>query len=348
MAYVEEKNTGDKYRKDYLFSLEKMIEHLQSEADKARSDYFNKMKNSQEEYRKQLFMMLGKPLCDYQQTEIPRADVELCFHDERIKISRMQLTMSIGIKFYGMFFEHSGNEIRPLVIAEHGMLGTPELCSGLFATGSSNYNDMVMRVFDKGVNVFVPQPLLWNDKIYEPNFGGASIEAKRESIDAKLKQLGSSITAVEIYAIMKSIDYLSTLKNVNKEKIGMMGLSYGGFYTLFTAACDTRIKAAFSCCQYNNRFVYPRVDWTWFNSGYTFLDNEVASLVYPRHLFLTVGKNDPTFDYKEAEKEYLKLIHMYDDSSWVDFCSFDGEHEFIKDDQLLNKFVALVNSDDFC
>ncbi len=102
---------------------------------------------------------------------------------------------------------------------------------------------------------------------------------------------------------------------------------------------------AFSCSQYNNRYAYSRVDWTWQNAAYQFLDNEVASLVYPRHLFLAVGSDDPTFDCTLAEAEYEKLKGMYEDSDWVDFCCFRGEHEFIKDANFLDRFISLLVSE---
>ena len=40
------------------------------------------------------------------------------------------------------------------------------------------------------------------------------------------------------------IDYLCTRKDVNPQRIGMMGLSLGGTMTAFTTAVEPRIKAA--------------------------------------------------------------------------------------------------------
>lgn len=138
---------------------------------------------------------------------------------------------------------------------------------------------------------------------------------------------------------MKSIDYLETLDFVDKEKIGMIGLSYGGFYTLCTTVIDTRIKSAFACSHYNNRYENSWVDWTWFDAGNKFLDNEIASLVYPRYICIPVGDNDAAFAYEFAEKEYNKLKEMTDNEDWIDFVKFEGIHEFIKDDYYIEKFL---------
>ena len=34
----------------------------------------------------------------------------------------------------------------------------------------------------------------------------------------------------------------------------MVGISYGAYFSLMTAACDTRIKAVYSSCFFNDRF----------------------------------------------------------------------------------------------
>lgn len=331
--YKEKIDAGNMYRENYIESIEKMIGDLQKKADEKRYSFFKEMANNSEVYRNELIKMLGWPLTEYDYN-VPQAKKELVTTDGTTNIYRITLDTNIGIKFYGMFFEHNDKGKLPLVIAQHGALGTPEACSGLLESGSGNYNDMVMRVYDKGVNVFAPQLLLWDQERY-------SIEYNREDIDAKLKQLGSSITAVEIYNIRKSIDYLSTLDCVDETRIGMVGLSYGGFYTLFTTAVDTRIKTAVACSQYNNRYKYSRTDWTWLNSANKFLDNEVISLVYPRYLCVLVGDRDEVFVSKPAELEYEKLKDMFDDN-WMDFYVFEGKHEFIKDDKYIDKFLTVL------
>ena len=68
------------------------------------------------------------------------------------------------------------------------------------------------------------------------------MEYDRVKINNDLKRFGLSITAIEIKGIMKAIDYLIENEAFDKEKIGMTGLSYGGYYTLYTMAAEKRIK----------------------------------------------------------------------------------------------------------
>lgn len=73
-----------------------------------------------------------------------------------IIIYRVTLNVLTDIRYYGLLFIHDSDKKRPFVICQHGSDGTPELCSSLFERGSSNYNDMTMRVLSLGVNVFAP------------------------------------------------------------------------------------------------------------------------------------------------------------------------------------------------
>lgn len=55
-----------------------------------------------------------------------------------------------------------------------------------------------------------------------------------------------SIHGKAAWDTMRAVDYLQTLPFVDAEAIGMVGHSYGGHSTLFTAALEPRIKAAFA------------------------------------------------------------------------------------------------------
>lgn len=343
MNHIEGINASAPYRKEYYETLRKMLDHRREDCDKRRKEHFEAMRDEPEKYRRELCEMLGWPLTEYD-SDMPTADERLVFSDDKREISKLVLTLPIGVKFYGILMKHKGSERLPLVIAQHGGDGIPERPIGLFDGETSVYNDMGERLFSRGVNVFLPGLLLWSEKYYEPKIGEADNISARRALDAELKQVGSSITAVEIYGIMKSIDYLSTKPFVDTEKIGMVGLSYGGFYTLFTAALDTRIKAALASSQYNCRYKYSWSDWTWFSSAEKFLDNEVAALVYPRYLSIAVGDADALFDVDLARAEYERLKSMMDPNGWLDFTVFRGTHEFLTHDAPIEKFIDKINA----
>jgi dienelactone hydrolase len=337
MNYTEDKNTGAPYRAEYYKTLREMLSTRRAECDKVRYKHFLEMKDKPEEYRREFCEMLGWPLTEYD-GKMPLAEEIAIFSDDERELSRLVFTLPIGVKFHGILMKHKDGARRPLAIVQHGGAGIADRLIGLFDGKTSNYNDIAERVFSRGINIFLPQLLLWSEEYYEPRIGDAGNIAERRAFDAELKQVGSSVTAVEIYGIMKSIDYLSTSAFVDPERIGMVGLSYGGFYTLFTAAIDTRIKAALASSQYNDRYLYPWSDWTWFSSAEKFLDNEVSALVYPRRLFLAVGDSDELFSADGARRTFMELRDMLP-GDWVDFTVFSGAHEFIRDDGIMDKFA---------
>jgi hypothetical protein len=55
-----------------------------------------------------------------------------------------------------------------------------------------------------------------------------------------------SVHGKDAWDTMRAIDYLQTLPFVDPERIGMVGHSYGGHSTIFTAALEPRIKAAWA------------------------------------------------------------------------------------------------------
>jgi predicted acyl esterase len=112
----------------------------------------------------------------------------------------------------------------------------------------------------------------------------------------------------------------------------MIGLSYGGMYTLYTAAADTRIKAAVSSCWFNDRYEYNWEDWTYFNGG-RFLDAEVADLILPRKLYIEAGLHDELFTANAARAEFERLKKYAEREhaeSALRFKLFDGGHELDK------------------
>jgi dienelactone hydrolase len=63
-------------------------------------------------------------------------------------------------------------------------------------------------------------------------------------------ELGDNPKKAPIYfgavALLRAVSYLETRPEVDRERIGMAGSSWGGFYTTLMAGIDTRLKAASS------------------------------------------------------------------------------------------------------
>ena len=324
MQYQEQMSDSQGFKQAYLDGIEALIAKKQAEMSEKRKEYCKNIFCDPEPYREEFKAMLGWPLVGHTATALPAVSSELLSNEEGYAIYRMSFEILDGVKMTGLYFKINGEQKRPLVLVQHGGDGTPELIAGIHEK-TYNYNDMLHRVLKYGVDVFAPQLLLWKSE----KFG---VPFDRKDLDAKLKRLGSSITAVELYGLTRILDYFEAQDDITV--FGMVGLSYGGFYTLFTAAIDTRIQSAVSCSFFNTRDVVSWSDWTWQNAAKKFDDAEIACLVYPRRISLQMGDHDELFDYKHsiASFEKIKELAASVGTDWVELICFDGKHEFYKDD----------------
>ncbi len=104
-----------------------------------------------------------------------------------------------------------------------------------------------------------------------------------------------SITGLEIFCFRRAIDYISSLSYIDGKCIGMMGVPYGGYFSLYTAAADTRIKSVYAAGFFNDRTKIAFSDWIYDRAAKIFCDAEIAALCAPRRLQIDVGRKDPVF-----------------------------------------------------
>lgn len=336
MGYRERPEVSRTYQAAYLAGIEHLISRREREMEKKRDAYVEEIFREPERCRKELRKMLGYPLGDRLMKGQARPGVvgkELLARENGYALYRMGVEVLPGITLTGLLFWKEGKR-RPLVVAQHGGLGTPEVASGFYGD-TGNYNHMVERLFPYDVHVLAPQLLLWDSASQGNAFD-------RQEIDARLKRVGSSIAAVEIYGITRLLDYFQEEDYVSD--FGMLGLSYGGFYTLYTAAVDTRITAAVSCGYFNDRARYAWCDWTWFGAAGQFQDAEAACLIYPRHICIEVGIEDEVFDVEGArkEEERMERICAGRDMNWFSMVYFQGSHEFCREDGPIQRMVEML------
>lgn len=330
MNYREEKEVSKVYKEQYVLGLSALIEEREQHCQKNRENYAQDIFKNPEQYRKDFKKMLGWPLVDYEGEEVVPPTSEKLSDEDGYSVYRMQFEILKGLTMTGLFFK-AGDTKKPLVLFQHGGAGTPEFVSGVYGS-SEYYYDVIQKLISQGTHVFAPQLLLW-DNTY-------GVDYDRKEIDARLKRVGSSITAVELHGIFSILDYFETQDYVTN--FGMVGLSYGGFYTLYTTALDTRIKSAVSCAFFNQRKNYPYSDWTWFESAKMLDDAEIACLIYPRKLCIELGNRDDLFSFDSGKAEFERLKNFCADvgTDWLDFIEFDGIHEFCSDTKPLEKLVS--------
>ena len=334
MDYEDIVKDGDTYRKNYLEGIVDFIKCKNNEGFSIRDKFMpaDTLPNNIEEYRKKYCAMLG--LDKLSDDDCPEPRLVYAGEDEDCKFYRVVVYITPEIPFHGLLFKPHGLVKAPLIIAQHGGGGTPELCSDM--NGENNYNHMVRRLIKKGVFVFAPQIMVWRKSCFEwGNEPKQDIPYNRRIIDSLLKSIGVSITAIEIKGIMNSITYLSSLDFIEENNIGMTGISYGGYFTLHTMAADTRIKAGYSNALFNAREKHF-TDWLYENANNTFCDAEVAALCAPRKLYVALGRNDPVVDYRIAAPEAERVKKYFEafgcPQNYV-FDLWDGGHTMSPTDE---------------
>lgn len=302
--YTEEVSKARPFRRDYLDSVLTLAEVIKQDKQIEREGYITpeKLRNNRQKYLDDFKKMLGDPLFD--RTEKCEMQKMFVGVDGQGYIYRLIFNFEKNIKFCGLLFvPFDAKEKLPLVVAIHGGDGTPELMSDIY--GKNYYSHITRRLLDRNVVVFAPQLLIWDGKSYGDMFD-------RFEIDSRYKALGGSLTAFETECIRGALDKLCEAEFIDGEKVGVAGLSYGGYYSIVTAVLDERIKAVYSSCVFNDRIKYPRPDFVYKGMADCFLDAETAALIYPRALYIEAGKNDGIFRSEGAVSEMERLRPYYE------------------------------------
>ena len=227
----------------------------------------------------------------------------------------------------GVALADAGKTVRaPLIISMHGGGGSPEVA--LFH-GGANYHDMVRGGVKRGYVVFAPQHL-FSAPGYPRNVRG--------QIDDRLRLVGTSLTAVEIAKITRSLDVLLKRPEVDATRVGMVGLSYGGYYALVTPAVDHRIKVSVSSCYYGvqeGRYERDELsvpgDFRFKDRFTLFRDSDLVALICPRALEIQAGSRDDA-DHRDPGKLLAPISAGYYEKLGLPdrfrHLVFEGSHEF--------------------
>ena len=160
VLFEEDPTKGDSSRQKYLNSVNSFIEKKFLEGDKARmqmfstSDYIQNVSH----YREKFIEMIGSPVESYPAT-VPECRTEFVGEDDFGKMYRCEVEVLPEFWFYGILSVPHNVIKAPLVIAQHGGWGIPELCCDM--AGNNNYDFYTKKALKVGMVVFAPQLLLW-------------------------------------------------------------------------------------------------------------------------------------------------------------------------------------------
>ena len=154
-----------------------------------------------------------------------------------------------------------------------------------------------------------------------------------------LMTAGITWPGVVLWDDLRTVDYLASRPEVDRRRLGCVGLSVGGYRSFLLAALDPRIKAAVdvgwmtSYASNIRRHVLNTVGFTFHIPGlYRYLDlPDLAALIAPRSVFVINGSKDTLFPPDGVDEAHRKIEACFRKAAVPDHqrCRvYDAPHEF--------------------
>ena len=149
--------------------------------------------------------------------------------------------------------------------------------------------------------------------------------------------MGVNLLALDIFDGMRAIDYLCGLDFVDADRIGVMGLSFGGTMTTWISLMDKRVKAADIICYSCNFKNFAVADANFCGSQFvpglfSLCDiPDLHGLIAPRPLLAEIGVHDKCFlidDALECSEKVRKIYAAAGVSDKYEVDLFEGDHAF--------------------
>jgi len=294
--------------------LEKYLDRLIAESETGREAKWHRDFStverylaSIEPYRKRLIERLGGFPATKGQLR-PRR--ELVGENSLYRTERVWLEALSGVDVYGILLTPVKPGRRPALMCLHGMGGSPAM-----STGVSERDDYMRRfgaqAAERGYVVFAPY--IVNDM------------AQRNRLHRKAIWVGRTLQILEQWKMLRATDFLASLPEVDPERIGMYGISWGGRTTLYQAAIDPRLAAVvvsgyfnqttkkqFEPSPYSTAYVDTDEEYSFFPKfAPEFSDADLASMVAPRPLFIEAGTLDTAAYFKDGFIEFTRARDIY-------------------------------------
>ena len=254
-----------------------------------------------------------------------------------------------GVQAYGILLvpkKPSGP--KPALICVHGHQGTPEIVAGFLSDEVLKGN--IYRVFGRTA-------VLRNDVVWCPMILGYYAEERqphegpqaqgRDLLHKKALLTSRTLMGLEVAKLRRAVDFLTTLPEVDAQRIGIYGLSKGGHYTLYTAGLEKRLRAVVVSGWFNNRTTkltgsksdaLPTPFLTRVHRSEYYLpdlldrfgDAELAWMIAPRPLMIEAGTKDDSVNIDHAREEFKRVESVYGRlhaGDRAEFASFEGPHQ---------------------
>ena len=196
--------------------------------------------------------------------------------------------------------------------------------------------DFAIQVVEHGMAAVAIEPMAFGCR-RDPITRGKGLTATAcQPAAGSALLLGQTMIGWRVYDTMRAIDWIGSRPELDPARVGCMGCSGGGTCTLFTAALDTRVRAALVSSYLNtfrdsimsvshciDNYVPGILNWA---EAY-----DVGGLVAPRALFAEGGLRDNIFPIAASRASFGRVKQVYEVFGAADLAgqeTFDGPHSF--------------------
>lgn len=235
---------------------------------------------------------------------------------------------------------HSRARPGPAVLAQHGHgAGKDEVCGldggdeARRAEMTEHNGDYAHQLAERGYVVLAPDLRTFGERAdwNPPNLYGCDLTHTHAAM------LGYDVLTLDLWDLARGLDLLCSHPLVDPERVGMVGLSFGGTATLFLAAWDERVRAAVVSGYFSAWGDCAAIPWNMCGSQVLHglvraLDHvDLGTAIAPRSLLIESGTRDGIFPVAAAEREHGRLARAYEALGVADRLEldvFEGGHRW--------------------
>jgi hypothetical protein len=204
-------------------------------------------------------------------------------------------------------------------------------------TDKSGYqHDFALQVVDAGMAAVAIEPLAFGarrDEITAKK--GLGTTACQPAAGGALL-VGQTMIGWRVWDVVRAVDYVETRPEFDRARVGVIGISGGGTASLFSAALEPRLKAAYVSGYLNtfrdcigslshciDNYIPGVLNWVEMH--------DIAGLIAPRALFVESGERDNIFPIKaslESFAEVKRIYEVFDAAGQLEQEVFPAEHSF--------------------
>jgi dienelactone hydrolase len=231
---------------------------------------------------------------------------------------------------------------RPCVLALHGHgYGVKDIV-GLWEDGSERlspdgyHRDFAVALAERGFVVAAPEISCFGERqMADPaRFRANGMNPTCHNAATYAMMLGKSVAGLRVLDELRVVDYVRTLKEVDGDNIGVMGISGGGMHAFFSACMDTRIKASVISgyfCDWRRSILSIYHCSCNFVPGLLTLGelSDLAGLIAPRACLIEHGTHDEIFPIEHVKRTVEKARRAWkvfgaEENLETDY--FEGRH----------------------